>query len=129
MIYHNYVSLPKGIWRYLYITNVYSKLSKIGCWEIGCIFFWYMSFSVWCIFPCYLLHFGANTCTLLNFRSKICNVHCSLIFPCLYYFFPLCSLIYPKFHRFSIVFIEFSMGSIVFSMVSIDFSMHNIVNM
>jgi len=34
----------------------------------GCRFFFLFSFcfSVWGTFPCYLLHFGAKTCNLLN---------------------------------------------------------------
>ena len=42
----------------------------------GCFF----CSSVWGT-PCYLLHFGANTSTLLNFGAKICHLHCSSIFP------------------------------------------------
>ena len=38
-------------------------------------------FSVWGTFPCYLLHFGAKTSTVLNFGAKMCHLHCSSIFP------------------------------------------------
>ena len=61
----------------------------------GCRFFLFL-FSVWGTFPCYLLHFGAKTSTLLNVGAKICYLHCSSIFPWFYMIFPWCSLIYPK---------------------------------
>jgi hypothetical protein len=40
---------------------------------------YFFCFSVWGTFPCYLLHFEAKTCTLLNVGAKICHLHCSLI--------------------------------------------------
>jgi hypothetical protein len=44
------------------------------------VFFWNLCcFSVWGTFPCYLLHFGAKTSTLLNLGAKICHLHCSSI--------------------------------------------------
>ena len=76
-------------------------------YHIGCSFFWvvflspdFFCFSVWGTFPCYLLHFGAKTYTLLNFGARICHLHCSSIFPW-------CSLIYPK---FSLIFRQCSLS-------------------
>ena len=43
--------------------------------------FFFFCFSVWGTFPCYLLHIGGKTCTLLNFGANMCHLHCSSIFP------------------------------------------------
>ena len=83
-------------------------------WTNGCTFF-----------LLFKLHFGAKTCTLLNFRANICHLHCSSDFSIVFVDLP------KVFTDVSIVFIEFAMGSIDFCMVSIIFSMHNmhLVNM
>ena len=70
------------------------------CFPWGDVFLRICFFSVWGTFPCYLLHFGAKTSTLLNFAAKICHLHCSPIFPWFLSVFPWCSLIYPKFSSF-----------------------------
>ena len=44
---------------------------NIGCRFFGDLFFYYffVCVSVWGTFPCYLLHFGAKTCTFAEFWS------------------------------------------------------------
>ena len=68
------------IYIYIYIYYIYIY---IGCIFLG-YFFHFLKKSVFCFsvrgtFPCYLPHFGAKTCTLLNFGTKICHLHCSSI--------------------------------------------------
>ena len=92
---------PVSIWKKTYLCK-WAIIGVYLTWIVyGCSFFFFFYnfvclFSVWCTFPCYLLHFGAKTSTLLNVGAKICNLHCSSIFPWFYMIFPWCSLIYPK---------------------------------
>ena len=61
-------------------------------------------FSVWGTFPCHLLHFGAKTCTFVNFGAKMLHLHCSPIFPWFWpvsmVFIDLPKVIIDVFHRF-----------------------------
>ena len=48
--------------------------------------FVFQSGALFLSFPCHVLHFGANTCTLLNFGTTICNSF-ALFIDCLRRFF------------------------------------------
>ena len=89
-----------------------TKRVHIFCFFWGGIFF---CFAVWGTFPCYLLHFGARTCTLLNFGTKILPFALFIDFSIVLAGFSMVFIDLPNvFIYFSIVFIEFSMVSIVF---------------
>ena len=67
-------SVHRFCWRSWSCFNFNHPSMWIRQWKTGTFFFPRGTF------PCYLLHFGAKTSTLLNLVAKICRLHCSSFF-------------------------------------------------
>ena len=60
-------------------------------------FLLFFLFSVWGTYPCYLLRFGAKTCSLLSSGAKISHARCAPLFLWFSLILPWCSCVFDAF--------------------------------
>jgi hypothetical protein len=73
-------------------------------YRVQIFFVCFFCFSVWGTFPCYFLHFGAITCTLLNFKGLNLPFELFIDFSMMFIYLPTVFINFPLLT----VFIDFS---------------------